>query len=126
MKNLAIIVFLLSGAFHLHSQTITWEKQFHFDVNNEVGAAIEEEDSGYFVVTWPGGRYVSLSLFTIYHSLLIPWLVCFLKSLRMCDKFPPGCAEAIMCKWFGIRTYPCNKRPLYCLQNWRLSGIMSL
>ncbi len=59
-----ILVLLLFFSFHVHAQSTTWEKQFHFDYTNLARAAIETEDSGFFVPA-----YIADSTFGAY------WLV---------------------------------------------------
>src|SRR5580704_15150046 len=54
IKYLISIVFLFSFFNKVHAQTVTWEKQFHFGYYNSIGAAIETEDSGFFVAAGIG------------------------------------------------------------------------
>lgn len=49
MKYLISILIVLCIPYRSYSQTLTWEKQFHFDYFTGASSAFETEDSGFFV-----------------------------------------------------------------------------
>jgi len=51
MKPFAAVFITLFLFITAHTQTITWEKQFHFDSLSTAGSVIETQDSGFFELT---------------------------------------------------------------------------